>query len=103
MKLNFLLEGEFDSPEILSWKIQQAQDLARKMEGWDIVVAQAKQNRFFDLGNHASVAARFFEQDIAREWALKTEADRKTIRRWNDERFQMPCFIAKVEFDYPEE
>ena len=103
MKLRMLFEGEFDSPDILQWKISQAAQLAREMEGWDIVVSPVEQNKFFGLGAHASVAARFFEEDVAKEWLLKTEADKRTIQKWFDERFRMPCFLAMTQFDYPEE
>jgi hypothetical protein len=103
MKLNLLFEGEFDSPDVLDWKIQHAAELAKSMEGWDVNVSPVEQNRFYDVGNHASVAARFFEKDVAKKWLLKTEADKRTIQKWFDERFGMPCFLAMAEFDYPEE
>lgn len=97
-----LNEGEFDSPSLIQYKITTAIDHGKQMEGWDIFTTTKEQNKLYGLGATASVIARFFEKDTAKEWALKADGDETTIRKWFDERFQIPCYLALVEYRYPE-
>jgi hypothetical protein len=97
-----LSEGEFDSHEVIEYKIQTALERAREMEGWDVFATPREQNINLMGEDLRTVAARFFEEDVAREWAVKADSDKAGIQKWFDERFRMPCYIATATWYSPE-
>lgn len=97
-----LNEGEFDTHEIIEYKIQTAMERAREMEGWDVFATPREQNINLMGEDLRTVAARFFEKDVAQEWASKADGDKAQLQKWFDERFKMPCYLALVTWYSPE-
>ena len=97
-----LKEGEFDSPKLIQYKIQTSINNAKEMEGWDIIHTTKEQNEFYGLGATSTVASRFWTIEQAKKWAHKSDGDNIAINKLHDERFNMPCFIALVEYHYPD-
>ena len=95
-----MAEGEFDSPSLIQYKISSALKQAKDMEGWDVFSTDRDSNTYFGFGATATVAARFWEKSVANEWANKADGDKATLQKWHDERFNMPCWLALVEYKY---
>lgn len=97
----FLTESEYDTPKIIDFKIEQALEKARELEGWD-VFATDRLGNLKHLGEDLrTVAARFWEKETAFAWVQAADPDLHSVRKWNDERFNMPCFLAVLKFKYP--
>ena len=101
-QLKLISEGEFDSHELIEYKVQSAMQKAREMEGWDVFATSREQNNNLMDEDLRTVAARFFEEKTANEWASKADSDKATVQEWPDERFRMPCFLALVTWYSPE-
>jgi hypothetical protein len=99
---DLLNEGEFDSHELIEYKIQKALKRAKEMEGWDMFATPREQNINLMEEDLRTVVSRFWTKDVANEWAVLADGDKATVQKWNDERFQMPCFLALVTFYSPE-
>lgn len=89
-------EGEFDSHELIEYKIQRAMEMAREMEGWDVFSTPREQNINLMGEDYRTVAARFLERDVADRWAHLADGDHAKIHEWHDERFHWDCYLVVV-------
>lgn len=96
-----LRESGYDNPRVIDFKVEQAMGKARELEGWD-VFATSRESNLKLLGEDVrTVAARFWEKERAFEWIKTADPDLQSVRKWNDERFNMPCFLAMITYKYP--
>ena len=97
-----LKEGEFDTHKIIEYKIHKAIEHAKELEGWDMFSTPREQNIKLEKGDLRTVTSRFWSKDTAEDWVTKADGDKATIKKWNDERFRMPCFLAIITYYSPE-
>lgn len=112
------MEGIWDAPEHIAYKVQQASEAATRLGGWDLNHMAREQHEaimsppvdnnyeidpgdeFEDDTAEDTLAVSFYSKEVGEVWASQIEADRVTWRKWVDHDTHKPCLRFVAYFYY---
>lgn len=116
---DLFLEGAWDTPQHIAYKVEQATEAATRLNGWDFnhMAREQKEalfgpingdyeidpgDEFEDDTAEDTLAVSFYSKEVGEVWASQIEADRVTWQKWIDHDTHKPCIRFIAYFYYPD-